>query len=90
MIVLQTKIEQVLDKIREEREEQQAKWGIQYHDDFRWLAILTEEVGELAEAILHDEFGGKATGMSEKELIHVVAVGVQWLEHKLAHEQEEA
>ena len=41
---------------------------------------MTEEVGELAEAVLHNEFGGSAVGMTKKELLHVAAVAVQWLE----------
>ena len=76
-------VEQVFKAIRYEREQQYLKWGDQEHDDYRWLAILTEEVGELAEAILHGEFGGKAEGMTVDELIHVAAVAVQWLEKKL-------
>ena len=73
-------IDQVFDIIREERKLQNKKWGEQNHDDYRWLAILTEEVGELAEAILHDEFGGKAKGHAYTELLHVASVAVQWLE----------
>ncbi len=80
------KIDEVFGWIRRERTKQQEKWGDQHHDDFKWLAILTEEVGELAEAILHDEFGGKAQGMSKEELIHVAAVAIQWLEHKAKDE----
>ena len=68
--------------IEAERERQIEKWGEQNHDDYHWLAILVEEVGELAEAILHNEFGGHAAGTEETELVHSVAVGVQWLEAK--------
>ena len=35
-----------------ERARQDAKWGEQNHHPLAWLGILTEEVGELAEAIL--------------------------------------
>ena len=73
-------MEQVFDLIRDERKHQNIKWGEQNHDDYKWLAILAEEVGELAEAILHDEFGGKARGHAHTELLHVAAVAVQWLE----------
>lgn len=57
-----------------ERAEQDAKWGQQDHDDFRWLAILSEEVGELSKEMLE---GGKH---AVKELVQVIAVGVAWLE----------
>lgn len=73
-------MENVLNQIRAERERQNKKWGEQNHDDYRWLAILTEEVGELAQAILHNEFGGSHAGTSKTELVHVAAVAVQWLE----------
>lgn len=73
-------MENVLNLIRAERERQNKKWGEQNHDDYRWLAILTEEVGEAAQAILHDEFGGSHAGTAKTELVHVAAVAVQWLE----------
>lgn len=60
--------------IRAERQQQDRKWGQQDHDDLYWLAILAEEVGELAQAILQNKDGGV------KELSHVAAVSVAWLE----------
>ena len=63
-----------------ERERQDAKWGEQNHADEWWLAILTEEVGELSEAILHARFGGPAAENVEEELVHVAAVAFQWIE----------
>lgn len=71
---------EMLMSILGERKRQNEKWGEQNHDDYRWLAILTEEVGELSQAILHDEFGGKATGTMRDELIQVTAVAFQWIE----------
>jgi NTP pyrophosphatase (non-canonical NTP hydrolase) len=67
-------------QIEAERDFQDAKWGEQNHDDYRWLAILMEEVGELAQAMLHDEFGGSHAGTAQSELVQVAAVAVQWLE----------
>lgn len=66
--------------IHSERERQNKKWGEQNHDDYRWLTILSEEVGEIAQAILHDEFGGSHAGTAKIELIQIAAVAVQWLE----------
>lgn len=71
---------EIIDDINIERQRQNDKWGQQDHDDYRWLAILTEEVGELSQSILHDEFGGYASGTTEAELIQIAAVAVQWLE----------
>ena len=45
-------------------------------DDFKWLAVLTEEFLELAQAI-NDKAGTDRIG---EELIQVTAVGVRWLE----------
>lgn len=69
-----------LREVQEERQRQDAKWGEQNHDDYRWLAILTEEVGELAQAMLHSQFGGEHAGTERVELVQVAAVAVQWLE----------
>ena len=44
----------VLDVVAE-RDRQDAKWGEQNHNPPVWLAILTEEVGELATALNGDD-----------------------------------
>jgi NTP pyrophosphatase (non-canonical NTP hydrolase) len=70
----------VLDEIHIERTAQDDKWGKQNHDDYRYLAILGEEFGEVAQAALHTEFGGKAAGTVRDELVQLAAVAVQWIE----------
>jgi len=45
-------MQNVIDLIIDERRRQDKKWGEQNHDDWHWLAILTEEVGEVAKAML--------------------------------------
>lgn len=70
----------ILSEIQTERKRQDAIWGKQNHADFIWLSILTEEIGEVAQAILHDGFGGSHKGMARKELIQAAAVAVAWLE----------
>jgi len=67
---------QVLD----ERERQFKKWGSQRHNKAFWLAILVEEVGEAAKALLHDKFGGSEAGNFKSEMIQVAAVAFQILE----------
>lgn len=74
------RLKKALNAVGWEREAQFAKWGEQSLNNYQWLAVLTEEVGELAQAALHDEFGGKAAGTLRDELIQVAAVAVQWLE----------
>ena len=34
------------------------KWGVQTHSMFEWMNYLTEEVGELAEAVSNSEYVG--------------------------------
>ena len=77
-----------LDAIWTESKRQDAKWGEQNHAPEVWLAILTEEVGELAQAILADRFD---SGRDEKlhdshhdsmetEAIQIAAVCGQFVE----------
>jgi len=64
----------LLQYILEERLRQDKKWGEQDHGDLYWLAILTEEQGELAREIIENGPNIK------KELVQVAAVAVAWLE----------
>lgn len=64
------------DGIAAEVRRQFEKWGEQRHHPERWLAILTEEVGEVAQAILQ----GRAAD-AQQELIQVAAVCVSWLKY---------
>jgi NTP pyrophosphatase (non-canonical NTP hydrolase) len=70
-----------------ERCKQDVKWGQQDHNNERWLAILVEEVGEAATAIVEASPAseGKYTEIAcmenlEVELIQVAAVCIQWIE----------
>lgn len=71
----------IFEDIQLERRRQNAKWnGVQQLPDYTYLAIATEELGEVAQAILHDEFGGDHAGTVRDELVQLAAVVVQWLE----------
>ncbi len=74
--------EQVLVDILAERARQNAKWGEQNHAEYIWIAILVEEVGELAQAVLHTAFGGDRGDIDNvrEEAIHVAAVAFQFIE----------
>lgn len=69
-----------LAEVAAECDRQDAKWGEQNHLDPTWAAILGEEFGEACQALLHDEFGGRAAGTLRAELIQIAAVAVQWVE----------
>lgn len=66
-------MEEILELVRQERQKQDAKWGKQNHPDFFWLGILTEEVGEVAKALLERQD-------AQEELVQAGAVIVAWLE----------
>ena len=65
-----------------EQETQEKKWGEQNHDPFIYLAILNEEVGELAQAALQTYFGGCRGGLDHlrEEGIHTAAVALAIVE----------
>ena len=64
------------DLIIAERIQQDKKWGQQDHLPIEWLGILSEEVGELAQAIVNRHFSKSADdGLQiQLELIQVAAV----------------
>jgi NTP pyrophosphatase (non-canonical NTP hydrolase) len=59
----------ILANVQAERDRQDKKWGQQDHAPAVWLAILAEEFGEAAKAVLE----GKPLDY-HKELIQVAAV----------------
>lgn len=64
----------------DERVSQDEKWGVQEHDDYVWNAILGEEVGEVAQALIDHEFKGTDHKDVRAELVQVAAVAVAWIE----------
>lgn len=76
---------EVLRMVSEERNRQNAKWGFpQDNTPFEWMSILTEEVGELAEAINNVHLGSGPQGDQDEivyEAIQVAAVAVSIVEH---------
>ena len=69
-----------IEEVQLERAQQDQKWGEQNHSDTLWLAILGEEFGEVARAILQQD--GDASGNVRDELIQVAAVAVAWVESR--------
>lgn len=72
----------VIEDVVAERKRQDEKWGEQNHDPYIYFAILCEEVGELAQAIVQTQFGGNKGGWKNvrKEAIHTAAVAVAVIE----------
>ena len=70
----------VRNKVLAEQQRQDDKWGVQNHHDLTWMAILTEEVGEVAQAILKVDVGVLPDSEIEAEIVQVAAVAMTWLE----------
>lgn len=79
----------VLSEISKERDEQNRKWGRQYHDYATWLTILVEEVGEVAQAIQKGSVASKESDADDlfKELIQVAAVATAIAEQVITDEK---
>lgn len=80
---MRTATEGILSEVRDERQRQDEKWGIQGHSPEYWMMILMEEVGEAAMAALEAPYKDKVTGLIDErnELIQVAAVAVARIEH---------
>lgn len=79
----------VLQDILDERARQDARWGEQNHHPFRWIAILTEEVGEASQAALNFDWHSDQANANayRAELVQVAAVAYAMLE---AHDRGRA
>lgn len=60
--------------IQIERNAQDEKWGEQQHNDEKWLAIILEELGEAAKAVLEENEEGIL-----EETVQVAAVLQNWV-----------
>lgn len=77
----------IVKEIDVERARQLDKFGIQTHDNYKYLAILGEEVGEANQAALQADFEGGPTDRLRKELVEVATVAIAFIE-KLDMEAE--
>lgn len=69
-----------------EMNRQDEKWGADRDQHpFVWQTILSEEVGEFSQAILHDEFGGHKSGTAREEMVQIAAVALQIIEYYDRH-----
>lgn len=85
-------LSRIFREIKLERERQDEKWGVQNHLPIEWVAILTEEVGEVSKEALEYHFKYTVNGSDDEaakaeklakykaELIQVAAVAVSMLE----------
>lgn len=78
-------MESIFEEIKRERKAQDAKWGEQDHKPIEWVAILTEEVGEVSKEALENHFKECYRDVDQlanyrKELVQVAAVAVAMIE----------
>ncbi len=60
-----------------EHERQIEKWGIQERTPFEWLCYLTEEVGELNEAVSEYVYRHGTTGEIHNEAIQIATLALK-------------
>jgi NTP pyrophosphatase (non-canonical NTP hydrolase) len=75
--------DEVFELINKERDKQDAKWGPlpRCLSDVVWLAILVEEVGECAQAVLKRDWVNLKV-----EIVQVATVAIAWLEDEENHD----
>ncbi len=78
-------MDEILEAIKQERMLQDEKWGEQNHKPIEWVAILTEEVGEVSKEALENHFSKYYKDTNKlanyrKELIQVAAVAIAMIE----------
>lgn len=81
---LQTFNTKVMPLIYWENARQIQRWGTQDHDPYCWFTILSEEVGELAQAILQSECEGIPHQQIVKEAIQTATLAIKIAEMYLA------
>ena len=69
-----------LEAVAKERQRQDSKWGEQSHSPELWLAILVEEVGEVAKEVAESQAKPLDVGAYRTELIQVAAVAISAIE----------
>jgi len=69
-------IDRLLPELRQAREAQLEKWGIQEHDPALWLAILGEEHGVVAKEVAEGQFGSLNLAKYREECLHTAAVAM--------------
>jgi NTP pyrophosphatase (non-canonical NTP hydrolase) len=78
-----TSIFALTDLVRQENDRQLKKWGVQEHTPYKWLAIIAEEEGELAKAVLEYETRIHRNGTGRSEIVNE-AIQVATLALKIA------
>ncbi len=65
---------ELFDKVKCENIIQLKKWGVQTKTAFEWLSYLTEEIGELSQAIQDSQYEKDSATINNE---HVIAEAIQ-------------
>lgn len=71
---------EIFSNVIVESHRQVRKWGVQNVTPAEWMLYLTEEVGELAEAIAEREYRTGTSGAVYKEAIQVATLALKLAE----------
>jgi NTP pyrophosphatase (non-canonical NTP hydrolase) len=73
--------DRVIADVKDELVRQRSLYGVQRHSNHGWLPILTEEVGEVSQAMQIDSVAHKESDANnvDNELIQVAAVAISWV-----------
>lgn len=63
-------MDDIFEKIKNERLRQDRKFGEQNHSPENWLAVLVEEVGEVSKEICEMRYSKESTDESYKSMLH--------------------
>jgi len=78
------------DLVQMESQRQVMKWGIQDRTPFEWMTYITEEVGELAEAISEHAYRGGRADCVTREAIQTATLCLKVAEMYLNIERHSA
>ena len=71
------KFHELMEKVADENEHQLERWGVQTHSAFEWLTYITEELGELAQAISEVEYRDGQETWVVNEAIQVATLSLK-------------
>ena len=73
----------IYHEINKERDRQDQMHGCtnESNKDIDWFLIMSEEMGETAQALCNNRFHGDPRMLVKTELIETIAVGIAWFVH---------
>lgn len=73
------------EAVQQENQRQYKKWGQQTRTPFEWVTYLTEEVGELAQAVSENAYRDGSMVDIQKEAIQAATLALKIAEMAMTH-----